>query len=213
MAGGAPFRELLAEDPDVAPCSTPPPRRCFDLKRALAARVRRAFDALDASDAGASVSTPQDGALPHLYSGKVRELYEVGHDRLLMVASDRVSVFDVVLPDEIPDKGRVLTGLSHFWFDRTRHRAQPRDLGRPDRLPRRRRATSRPGGRSCGRLDRSGSSAWSAAISSVGGWEEYEDSGTVGGFRGAVRSPARPSACPSRCSRRRPRPSPATTCR
>lgn len=59
-------------------------------------------------------------ALPHVYSGKVRELYEVGHDRLLMVASDRVSVFDVVLPDEIPDKGRVLTGLSHFWFERTR---------------------------------------------------------------------------------------------
>jgi phosphoribosylaminoimidazole-succinocarboxamide synthase len=59
-------------------------------------------------------------ALPHVYSGKVRELYEVGHDRLLMVASDRVSVFDVVLPDEIPDKGRVLTGLSKFWFERTR---------------------------------------------------------------------------------------------
>jgi phosphoribosylaminoimidazole-succinocarboxamide synthase len=60
-------------------------------------------------------------ALPHLYSGKVRELYEVGHDRLLMVASDRISVFDVVLPDEIPDKGRVLTALSYFWFDQTRH--------------------------------------------------------------------------------------------
>jgi phosphoribosylaminoimidazole-succinocarboxamide synthase len=59
-------------------------------------------------------------ALPHVYSGKVRELYEVSHDRLLLVASDRVSVFDVVLPDAIPDKGRVLTGLSHFWFDRTR---------------------------------------------------------------------------------------------
>ncbi|HEX5615262.1 MAG TPA: phosphoribosylaminoimidazolesuccinocarboxamide synthase [Acidimicrobiia bacterium] len=58
-------------------------------------------------------------ALPHIYSGKVRELYEVGHDRLLMVASDRVSVFDVVLPDLIPDKGRVLTGLSAFWFERT----------------------------------------------------------------------------------------------
>ncbi len=57
--------------------------------------------------------------LPHLYSGKVRELYEVGHDRLLVVASDRVSVFDVVLPDEIPDKGRVLTGVSQFWFDQT----------------------------------------------------------------------------------------------
>ena len=57
--------------------------------------------------------------LPHLYTGKVRELYEVGHARLLMVASDRVSVFDVVLPDEIPDKGRVLTGVSQYWFDQT----------------------------------------------------------------------------------------------
>jgi phosphoribosylaminoimidazole-succinocarboxamide synthase len=58
-------------------------------------------------------------ALPHLYSGKVRELYEVGLDALLMVASDRISVFDVILPDEIPDKGRVLTALSHFWFEHT----------------------------------------------------------------------------------------------
>ncbi len=56
--------------------------------------------------------------LRHLYRGKVRELYEVDADRLLMVATDRVSVFDVVLPDEIPDKGRVLTGLSKHWFDR-----------------------------------------------------------------------------------------------
>jgi phosphoribosylaminoimidazole-succinocarboxamide synthase len=59
-------------------------------------------------------------SLPHVYSGKVRELYEVGYDALLMVASDRVSVFDVVLPDEIPDKGRVLTALSYFWFEHTR---------------------------------------------------------------------------------------------
>jgi phosphoribosylaminoimidazole-succinocarboxamide synthase len=58
-------------------------------------------------------------ALPHVYSGKVRELYEVGHDELLMVASDRISVFDVILPDEIPDKGRVLTALSHYWFEQT----------------------------------------------------------------------------------------------
>ena len=60
-----------------------------------------------------------DTGLKHVYSGKVRELYEVSHDRLLMVASDRVSVFDVVLPDVIPDKGRVLTGLSSFWFNAT----------------------------------------------------------------------------------------------
>ena len=60
-----------------------------------------------------------DATLKHVYTGKVRELYEVAHDRLLMVASDRVSVFDVVLPDEIPDKGRVLTGLSSWWFEQT----------------------------------------------------------------------------------------------
>ena len=55
--------------------------------------------------------------LPHEYTGKVRDLYDAGDDRLLMVASDRVSVFDVVLPDDIPDKGRVLTAISAFWFD------------------------------------------------------------------------------------------------
>ena len=58
--------------------------------------------------------------LKHVYSGKVRELYEVSHDRLLMVATDRISVFDVVLGEPIPDKGRVLTGVSSFWFDHTR---------------------------------------------------------------------------------------------
>jgi phosphoribosylaminoimidazole-succinocarboxamide synthase len=52
-------------------------------------------------------------------SGKVRDLYAIGEDRLLLVASDRLSAFDVVLPTEIPDKGRVLTGLSRFWFSRT----------------------------------------------------------------------------------------------
>ena len=69
------------------------------------------FDALD--DMGELLGVTDSG-LPHLYSGKVRELYEVGIDALLMVASDRVSVFDVVLPDHIPDKGRVLTALSQL---------------------------------------------------------------------------------------------------
>jgi len=57
----------------------------------------------------------------HVGSGKVRELFALGEDRLLLVASDRISTFDVVLPTEIPDKGRVLTGLSAFWFARTGH--------------------------------------------------------------------------------------------
>jgi phosphoribosylaminoimidazole-succinocarboxamide synthase len=56
----------------------------------------------------------------HVGSGKVRELFALDDERLLLVASDRISVFDVVLPTEIPDKGRVLTGLSAFWFGRTR---------------------------------------------------------------------------------------------
>jgi len=74
-------------------------------------------------------------AVTHVASGKVRELYEVDDDRLLLVASDRISTFDVVLPTEIPDKGRVLTGLSAFWFARTRelvpnHLLALRDDGR-----------------------------------------------------------------------------------
>ena len=52
--------------------------------------------------------------------GKVRDIYDAG-EHLLMVASDRISAFDVVLPTAIPDKGRVLTGLSLYWFDQTRH--------------------------------------------------------------------------------------------
>ena len=52
----------------------------------------------------------------HVASGKVREIYALDEDKLLLVASDRISTFDVILPTEIPDKGRVLTGLSGFWF-------------------------------------------------------------------------------------------------
>jgi phosphoribosylaminoimidazole-succinocarboxamide synthase len=54
-----------------------------------------------------------------LASGKVREIYEAGPDRLLLVASDRISTYDVVHPTPIPGKGQVLTGLSVFWFERT----------------------------------------------------------------------------------------------
>jgi phosphoribosylaminoimidazole-succinocarboxamide synthase len=53
----------------------------------------------------------------HLHSGKVRDLYAVGDDLLLMVATDRISAFDYILPTEIPDKGAVLTALSLWWFD------------------------------------------------------------------------------------------------
>jgi phosphoribosylaminoimidazole-succinocarboxamide synthase len=55
----------------------------------------------------------------HVSSGKVREIYALDDERLLLVASDRISTFDVVLPTVIPDKGRVLTGLSGYWFAQT----------------------------------------------------------------------------------------------
>ena len=55
--------------------------------------------------------------LPRVHSGKVRELYDAGEDRLLMVASDRVSAFDVVMAEPIPDKGRVLTAMTCFWCE------------------------------------------------------------------------------------------------
>ena len=57
--------------------------------------------------------------LPHVSSGKVRELFELGPDRLLFVASDRISAYDVIMPQGIPDKGRLLTGMSIFWFGAT----------------------------------------------------------------------------------------------
>jgi phosphoribosylaminoimidazole-succinocarboxamide synthase len=74
-------------------------------------------------------------AAQHVGTGKVRDLYALDDERLLLVASDRISTFDVVLPTEIPDKGRVLTGLSGFWFARTRdicpnHLLGLRDNGR-----------------------------------------------------------------------------------
>jgi len=60
-------------------------------------------------------------SLPLLGRGKVRDMYAVGDDRLLIVTSDRLSAFDVILPDPIPDKGRVLNEMSNFWFKKLEH--------------------------------------------------------------------------------------------
>ena len=60
-------------------------------------------------------------ALHKIYSGKVRDLYEIDAERMLMVASDRLSAFDVILDDPIPGKGEILTQISNFWFDKLAH--------------------------------------------------------------------------------------------
>jgi phosphoribosylaminoimidazole-succinocarboxamide synthase len=110
-------------------------------------------------------------AATHLGSGKVRELYALDDDRLLLVASDRISTFDVVLPTEIPDKGRVLTGLSAFWFARTAGLV-------PNHL-----LTVREDGRSteCDRLEMLPIECVVRGYLSGSGWKDYLATGEVCG--------------------------------
>lgn len=84
-------------------------------------------------------------ALPHIASGKVREIYEIDSEHLLFVATDRISAFDVILNQEIPDKGRVLTGLSlHFFelLEAPNHLVSPTLSGVPGLAPDERHALS-----------------------------------------------------------------------
>ncbi|MGP0173379.1 phosphoribosylaminoimidazolesuccinocarboxamide synthase [Pseudomonas sp. NCHU5208] len=64
------------------------------------------------------MSTPTTLSLKKIYSGKVRDLYEIDDKRMLMVATDRLSAFDVILEQPIPEKGKILTAISNFWFDK-----------------------------------------------------------------------------------------------
>ena len=108
-----PFLDVLREDPEVTAALDAADARCLLRPQARGRQHRPHLR----RPRRRSVTVTID--LPHLYSGKVRDLYDAGDDRILLVASDRVSVFDVVLPDPIPDKGRVLTAISSFWFDLT----------------------------------------------------------------------------------------------
>jgi phosphoribosylaminoimidazole-succinocarboxamide synthase len=122
----------------------------------------------------------------HVASGKVRELYALDEERLLLVASDRISTFDVVLPTEIPDKGRVLTGLSAFWFARTTHIVANHllELG--------------PDGRTttCRRLEMLPIECVVRGYLAGSGWRDYRETGAVcghvlpAGLREAERLPA-----------------------
>ena len=64
------------------------------------------------------MTTPTTLSLKKIYSGKVRDLYEIDDKRMLMVATDRLSAFDVILDEPIPEKGKILTAISNFWFDK-----------------------------------------------------------------------------------------------
>src|SRR5437763_15946359 len=112
-------------------------------------------------------------AATHVGSGKVRELFALDDERLLLVASDRISTFDVVLPTDIPDKGRVLTGLSAFWFARTEHIC-------PNHL-----LALRDDGRSteCRRLAMLPIECVVRGYLSGSGWKDYRATGEVCGHR------------------------------
>jgi len=109
----------------------------------------------------------------HLASGKVREIYALDDDRLLLVASDRISTFDVILPTEIPDKGRVLTGLSGFWFTLL-HDIVPNHM-----------LAIRDDGRSmeCKRLQMLPVEVIVRGYITGSGWKDYQASGAVSGHR------------------------------
>jgi phosphoribosylaminoimidazole-succinocarboxamide synthase len=70
-------------------------------------------------------------ALQKIHEGKVRDIYAIDDRSMLIVTTDRLSAFDVVLPDPIPDKGRVLNAISNFWFERTRHIVPNHLTGKP----------------------------------------------------------------------------------
>jgi len=109
----------------------------------------------------------------HVASGKVRELYALDDDRLLLVASDRISTFDVILPTEIPDKGRVLTGLSGFWFTLL-HAIVPNHM-----------LSIREDGRSmeCRRLEMLPIECVVRGYLAGSGWKDYQATGMTSGHR------------------------------
>jgi phosphoribosylaminoimidazole-succinocarboxamide synthase len=122
-----------------------------------------------------------------LKEGKVREMYEFG-DRILLVASDRISAFDCVLPDPIPRKGAVLTQLSRFWFERTKHilqnhllAADPDDVSRnvPELAETRDRWAGR--GMLVERAEPFPVECVVRGYLSGSAWKEYRDGGTLAG--------------------------------
>jgi phosphoribosylaminoimidazole-succinocarboxamide synthase len=115
--------------------------------------------------------------LPLLTSGKVREMYDLGRE-LLIVASDRVSTYDVVHPTAIPDKGNVLTGLSAFWFERTAHIVPGHVISVTDGVP----AEARGRGMAVHKLRMLPVECVVRGYLSGSGWKDYQRTGAVCGI-------------------------------
>jgi len=115
--------------------------------------------------------------LPLVASGKVREMYDLG-DRLLMVASDRISTYDVVHPTPIPDKGKVLTGLSAFWFEQTGEIVRNHLVSTIDGVP----DEARGRALSVIKLDMLPVECVVRGYLTGSGWKDYQATGTVAGI-------------------------------
>jgi phosphoribosylaminoimidazole-succinocarboxamide synthase len=115
--------------------------------------------------------------LPLVASGKVREIYELG-DRLLLVASDRISTYDVVHPNGIPDKGKVLTGISAFWFNKTGHIVPNHYISATDGVP----AEVRGRAMAVTKLNMLPVECVVRGYITGSGWKDYQSSGRVSGI-------------------------------
>lgn len=120
----------------------------------------------------------QTSQLPLLARGKVRELYELSDD-LLLVASDRISTYDVVHPTEIPDKGKVLTGLSVFWFGLTREIVRNHFISATDCVP----DDVRGRAMCVKRLNMLPVECVVRGYLAGSGWKDYQASGVVSGVK------------------------------
>ncbi|HEV3127775.1 MAG TPA: phosphoribosylaminoimidazolesuccinocarboxamide synthase [Solirubrobacteraceae bacterium] len=116
--------------------------------------------------------------LPRIASGKVREIYEAPGRTLLLVASDRISTYDVVHPTPIPDKGKVLTGLSAFWFERTADIIAGHMVSVSDGVP----EEARGRGMLVRRLDMLPVEFVVRGYITGSGWKDYQQTGAVSGI-------------------------------
>ncbi|MGL6040713.1 MAG: phosphoribosylaminoimidazolesuccinocarboxamide synthase [Deefgea sp.] len=123
-------------------------------------------------------------SLKKIYSGKVRDLYEIDETRMLMIATDRLSAFDVILAEPIPEKGKILTAISNFWFEKLKDVVpshftgdQPEDVVSTEDLP-------QVEGRAvvCKRLKPVPVEAIVRGYIAGSGWKEYQQSNTVCGI-------------------------------
>jgi len=131
------------------------------------------------------MTTPNALSLKKIYSGKVRDLYEIDQQRMLMVATDRLSAFDVILAEPIPEKGKILTAISNFWFGKLAHLVpnhftgdKVEDVVRAEELP-------LVEGRAvvAKRLKPVAVEAIVRGYIVGSGWKEYQKNGTVCGIR------------------------------